>query len=233
MARPQLMEDALPELLKYHVVAGTPALAAGPLESLQGVSLDVTTNGAVKVRRLFSRFRLPLCRPHLLLGVTFSISCSPLTHGPRGRLLAHSHSHPRSCSQVDGAVVGEKVEASNGVIYSMDTVLVPPFLLPAKVQPLTDILAFKGWAPEVVNGRLAMLGFVYALGGEFSAHQSFLGQVSRPIATVRQRRSLRCSQSAECCHGDTPTAVRHYADIHCRSDSGLSQHSKVGPECSS
>jgi hypothetical protein len=59
MERPQLMEDALPELLKYHVVAGTPALVAGPLESLQGVSLDVTTDGAVKVRHL-SRFRLHL-----------------------------------------------------------------------------------------------------------------------------------------------------------------------------
>jgi hypothetical protein len=100
-----------------------------------------------------------------------------------------------TCPQVDGAVVGEKLEASNGVIYSMDTVLVPPFLLPAKVQPLTDILAFKGWAPEVVNGRLAMLGFVYALGGEFSAHQSFLGQVRRPIATLQQQQSLRwCGQ---------------------------------------
>ena len=79
--------------------------------------------------------------------------------------------------QVDGAVVCAKVAASNGNIYPMDTVLVPPFLLPAKVQPLTDILAFKGWAPEVVNGRLAMLGWVYALGGEFSAHQSFLAQL--------------------------------------------------------
>lgn len=122
----ELMEDTLPELLKYHVVAGTSALVAGPLDSLQGRSLDVTVDGALKV---------------------------------------------------DGAVVGAKVAASNGNIYPMDTVLVPPFLLPAKVQPLTDILAFKGWAPEVVNGRLAMLGWVYALGGEFSAHQSFLAQL--------------------------------------------------------
>jgi hypothetical protein len=53
----QLMEDTLPELLKYHVVAGTSALVAGPLDSLQGRSLDVTVDGALKVRRLLS---LPL-----------------------------------------------------------------------------------------------------------------------------------------------------------------------------
>lgn len=85
MARPQLMEDALPELLKYHVVAGTPALAAGPVESLQGVSLDVTTDGAVKVRIPFSRDFASLSssigRPHLLLAVIpyfmlYAYSCS-------------------------------------------------------------------------------------------------------------------------------------------------------------
>jgi hypothetical protein len=37
-------------------------------------------------------------------------------------------------------------------------------------------LAFEGWAPEVINGRLAMLGFLTAVVQEIATGQSFTEQ---------------------------------------------------------
>ena len=34
---------------------------------------------------------------------------------------------------------------------------------------MTDVMGFSGSAPEIVNGRLAMLGFVAALAAELSS----------------------------------------------------------------
>ena len=36
-------------------------------------------------------------------------------------------------------------------------------------QPFADVMNFDGIAPELVNGRLAMLGFLAAVGAEISS----------------------------------------------------------------
>ncbi|KAJ7565183.1 hypothetical protein O6H91_02G051700 [Diphasiastrum complanatum] len=49
---------------------------------------------------------------------------------------------------------------------------------PKKVSTnFSDIFAFSGPAPEKINGRLAMIGFVSALGVEVATGQSLLGQL--------------------------------------------------------
>merc|ERR1719409_458001 len=58
----------------------------------------------------------------------------------------------------DGSVEG----AANLTVHVIDEVLFPPWSAPAKVLTPQQILAFEGWAPEVINGRLAMLGFLTA-----------------------------------------------------------------------
>lgn len=37
---------------------------------------------------------------------------------------------------------------------------------------------FSGMAPEIANGRLAMLGFVAALGAELASHETVVKQFS-------------------------------------------------------
>jgi hypothetical protein len=39
----------------------------------------------------------------------------------------------------------------------------------AAAPSLTDVMAFSGPGPEVINGRLAMLGFVSAVAAEFAS----------------------------------------------------------------
>jgi hypothetical protein len=41
---------------------------------------------------------------------------------------------------------------------------------------LGDAMAFSGPAPEIINGRLAMLGFVAAVAAEFASDESVLTQ---------------------------------------------------------
>ena len=48
---------------------------------------------------------------------------------------------------------------------------------PKKADSLSDVMAFGGSAPEVVNGRLAMLGFAAAVGAELSSGESVVQQV--------------------------------------------------------
>jgi len=125
-----LMEEQLPEVLKYHVVAGSALMSSdlkeGDLQTMQTYPIDVAGGK---------------------LDVTTSITDADL-------------------------------KVSNGVIHVVDEVLVPPFLLPAKNKAIPDIVKWgEGWGAEILNGRLAMLGFVYAVGGEFSEGKTVLGQM--------------------------------------------------------
>ena len=51
----------------------------------------------------------------------------------------------------------------NLTVHRVDQVMFPPWSAPAKVLTPQQVLAFEGWAPEVINGRLAMLGFLTAV----------------------------------------------------------------------
>jgi hypothetical protein len=125
----ELMEEQLPEVLKYHVVAGSALMQSdikdGELQTMQKYAIDV------------------------------------------------------DAGKLDTATItGADMKVSNGVIHVVDEVLVPPFLVPAKNKALPDIVKWgEGWGAEVLNGRLAMLGFVYAVGGEFSEGKTVLGQM--------------------------------------------------------
>lgn len=78
---------------------------------------------------------------------------------------------------VDGVKVVEADKAEGDVVvHVVDEVVFPAFSINAKVQTPQEILSFEGWAPEVINGRVAMIGFVLALGGEIATGQSFTTQ---------------------------------------------------------
>merc|ERR1712137_1001851 len=47
-----------------------------------------------------------------------------------------------------------------------------------KDASLADVMAFGGVGPELINGRLAMLGFLSCMGAEYATHQTFVEQVS-------------------------------------------------------
>jgi len=53
----------------------------------------------------------------------------------------------------------------------------PPPAPAAKSVSLGDAMAFSGSAPETINGRLAMLGFIAALGAEASSGETIFQQV--------------------------------------------------------
>lgn len=46
------------------------------------------------------------------------------------------------------------------------------------IPKFSDVLAFSGPAPERINGRIAMVGFVAALAVELSKGQDVFAQVS-------------------------------------------------------
>jgi hypothetical protein len=48
---------------------------------------------------------------------------------------------------------------------------------PAEVATIGSLMAFDGAAPELINGRLAMLGFLAALGAEVASGQGVIQQV--------------------------------------------------------
>lgn len=49
---------------------------------------------------------------------------------------------------------------------------------PEEVATIGSLMAFDGAAPELINGRLAMLGFFAALGAEISSGEGVLQQVN-------------------------------------------------------
>ena len=86
--------------------------------------------------------------------------------------------------KVDGVKVTEADKAAFGgnvVVHVVDEVVFPAFSINAKVQTPQEILAFEGWAPEVINGRVAMLGFVLALAGEIATGESFTTQAGAQL----------------------------------------------------
>ncbi|PSC70183.1 Carotene biosynthesis-related CBR [Micractinium conductrix] len=50
--------------------------------------------------------------------------------------------------------------------------------------PLFQLMSFSGPAPELINGRLAMVAFVAALGAELSSGQSVVSQASAEPAAI-------------------------------------------------
>jgi len=78
---------------------------------------------------------------------------------------------------VDGVKVVEADKAEGDVVvHVVNEVVFPPFSINAKVQTPQEVLSFEGWAPEVINGRVAMLGFILALVGEIATGESFAKQ---------------------------------------------------------
>ena len=72
-----------------------------------------------------------------------------------------------------------KADATVGslTVHTVDQVLFPPWSAPAKVLTPQQVLAFEGWAPEVINGRLAMLGFLTCVVQEIATGHSFTQQL--------------------------------------------------------
>lgn len=80
---------------------------------------------------------------------------------------------------VNGAnIVKADDTIGNLTVHRVDAVMFPPWSAPAKVLTPQQVLAFEGWAPEVINGRLAMLGFLTAVVQEVATGQSFTEQFS-------------------------------------------------------
>ncbi|XP_071730575.1 early light-induced protein 1, chloroplastic-like [Rutidosis leptorrhynchoides] len=72
---------------------------------------------------------------------------------------------------------------SNDTNKSSSAIPTPP-RAPKVSTKFSDVLAFSGPAPERVNGRLAMIGFVSALAVELSSGQDVLTQISNGGLTV-------------------------------------------------
>lgn len=70
-----------------------------------------------------------------------------------------------------------KEAVANGTVSTAPTTPSTPAAKEAKPMGFGDLMAFSG-APEIINGRLAMLGFVAALGAELSTGESVLRQFS-------------------------------------------------------
>ena len=62
-------------------------------------------------------------------------------------------------------------------IFLVALIAFPPLLLCNRMSLLAEVMGFSG-APEIINGRLAMLGFVAALGAELSTGDSVVKQLS-------------------------------------------------------
>ena len=61
---------------------------------------------------------------------------------------------------------------------------IKPSAAPKVSTKFSDVLAFSGPAPERINGRLAMIGFVSALGVELANGQDLLTQISNGGLTL-------------------------------------------------
>ncbi len=64
------------------------------------------------------------------------------------------------------------------IVAASEPVTPPPPPPAKKAVTFGEAMAFSGSAPETINGRLAMLGFVAALGAEASSGETIFQQVA-------------------------------------------------------
>ena len=68
--------------------------------------------------------------------------------------------YPQGATVNEASITNADATVGSLTVHTIDEVLFPPWSAPAKVLTPQQVLAFEGWAPEVINGRLAMLGFL-------------------------------------------------------------------------
>ena len=68
--------------------------------------------------------------------------------------------NPQGATVNEASITNADATVGSLTVHTIDEVLFPPWSAPAKVLTPQQVLAFEGWAPEVINGRLAMLGFL-------------------------------------------------------------------------
>ncbi|KAJ9537099.1 hypothetical protein OSB04_029832 [Centaurea solstitialis] len=72
----------------------------------------------------------------------------------------------------------------------------PPPRAPKVSTKFSDVLAFSGPAPERINGRLAMIGFVSAMAVELSSGQDVFTQISNGGVTAFVATSVLLSMAS-------------------------------------
>lgn len=91
-------------------------------------------------------------------------------------MVCHSkeYTNMSSCHQavLTLRIVVTAVEAAVGLIYHTISTSKHHLLISPYPCGCADVMAFSGPAPEIVNGRLAMLGFVAAVAAEFTSGES-------------------------------------------------------------
>ncbi|CAL9030711.1 unnamed protein product [Prunus brigantina] len=65
-----------------------------------------------------------------------------------------------------------------------------PSPLPPPSPKFSDVLAFSGPAPERINGRIAMVGFVAALAVELSKGQDVFAQISNGVGVESKSKGV-------------------------------------------
>ena len=103
---------------------------------------------------------------------SMAVRCAPAPGTPEGESAAPSTEAPAqfNASSEEMRAATPKMEAPAAVESDW-------FGNAKKGESMSDVMAFGGSAPEVVNGRLAMLGFAAALGAELSTGESVVQQV--------------------------------------------------------
>ncbi|XP_059639975.1 early light-induced protein 1, chloroplastic [Cornus florida] len=114
-----------------------------------------------------------------------SVFVRPITNESRLSQISPSSYVPRphknSCMRVRCMSKEGKGEESTPIKESSSSPL--PRQTPAQSERkvstnFSDVLAFSGPAPERINGRLAMIGFVAAMAVELSSGQDLISQIS-------------------------------------------------------
>jgi len=113
--------------------------------------------------------------------VTLRTTCLSAPAGV-GSLPRRSRSAARS---VRAQAEKEEVTFSSSELVSAEAAKAAAAAAPAAAaaaavpkQSFGEIFGFKGWAPERLNGRLSMLGFVSGVGAELQTNESVVNQFS-------------------------------------------------------
>jgi len=85
---------------------------------------------------------------------------------------------PHSFSPLTHCFPQYSTAVASGDIYKASSVTGVPSPLDGSALSLGDAMAFAGPAPELINGRLAMLAFVAAAAAEVSSGESMLRQLA-------------------------------------------------------